>query len=309
MKRNLSYLLIAICLYLYILTPPAHGQDSAEKIMKGVFSSFSLPLRDLMKKEHGSEWRNIFTGFSGGFAFDYPLKQTASFASEGIGDQGSRANTNITLSAGIKYNPLSYWYVAVTFYKYLRHDLQAPWNPDFSYVFGYDDWHPYTFSLTYANYGGNRLFPDRANGEQRTNFKGGSISLGWKFVLPANLERLFTIHSSGGIGGNLGLNLTPEYMDLASLQVKKWKQTFSLGIKYGIYQWWYWNFTVYYYPHPEQQQPWDPDFTFGVGYFDWHPGAISIQYNNYAGNRYPWHDRKFALLENGSITISWSWML
>ena len=41
--------------------------------------------------------------------------------------------------------------------------------------------------------------------------------------------------------------------------------------------------SFFYYPFPFQQQPWDPDFTYGFGFFDWHPGSISIQYNKIHG--------------------------
>jgi hypothetical protein len=47
--------------------------------------------------------------------------------------------------------------------------------------------------------------------------------------------------------------------------------------------------TVFYYPNPAQQQPWNPDFTYGFGYADWHSYTFSVQYNNYSGNRFPWN--------------------
>ena len=81
----------------------------------------------------------------------------------------------------------------------------------------------------------------------------------------------------------------------------EWKNMFS-GFSGG--------FAFSYYPYPEQKQPWDPDFTYGFGYFDWHPGTISVQYNNYSGNRYPWHKKSpdTGRFKDGAITISWSWM-
>ncbi|RMH84181.1 MAG: hypothetical protein D6681_16625, partial [Calditrichaeota bacterium] len=276
-----------------------------------ITSSFSVPLRDLLKKKYPSEWRNLFVGFSGLFAFDYPLNRVPPKGGIGLSTQGVRVQNNMTVAAGIKYNPLSYWFISVTFYRYLNPQYQAPWNPDFSYVFGYDDWHPFTFSLTYANYGGNRLFPDKQEGEVFTHFEEGTFSLGWKFVLPPAIERLFTVHETGGIGANLAFNLTPKYMDLATLSRKSWKKTVSLGIKYTIYKWWYANITLFYYPDPAQQQPWDPDFTYGFGYFDWHPGTITVQYNNYSGNRFPWRKPGpgTGRFKHGSITVSWSWAL
>ena len=99
-------------------------------------------------------------------------------------------------------------------------------------------------------------------------------------------------------------------MDVATLSMQDWKQSISLGLKYVIYNWWYANTSLYYYPNPDQKQPWDPDYTYGFGYFDWHPGTISVQYNNYSGNRYPWHRKSpdTGSFKDGAITISWSWM-
>ena len=293
------------------------GEETVNEIMKGISSSFSLPLRDLLKKEHPSELKNIFSGFSGGFAFSYPLKDTTR-EKRGTDEQSKEGFRKGIVSATVKYNPISYWYISATFYGYLDfdsediwcQDCRASWDPDFSYTFGYDDWHPYTFSLVYSNYGGNRIKPDRDKEETITKFKEGTYSLGWKFVVPRFIEEIFIIHSTGGIGGSITYNLTPKYMDIATLSMQDWKQSISLGLKYVIYKWWYANITLYYYPRSEQKQPWDPDYTYGFGYFDWHPGTISVQYNNYSGNRYPGHKKSpdTGSFKDGSITISWSWM-
>ena len=44
------------------------------------------------------------------------------------------------------------------------------------------------------------------------------------------------------------------------------------------------------------------------GYFDWKPGTISIQYNNYSGNRFHSSERAKGTGEflNGSLSIAWS---
>lgn len=166
-----------------VICPPATQaaeNESSHEIMKGVLSSFSLPLRDLLKKEYPSEWRNLFAGFSGGFGFNYPLKENLSSDTQGSGFQGEPA-TNMTVTASIKYNPLSYWYVNATFYKYLKSDYQASWDPDFSYGFGYDDWHPGTIIIQYNNYSGNR-YPWKEKSPGTGTFKNGSISISWSWA-------------------------------------------------------------------------------------------------------------------------------
>ncbi len=75
------------------------------------------------------------------------------------------------------------------------------------------------------------------------------------------------------------------------------------------HEWWYFDVNVFCYPKSGQQQPWDPDYTYGFGFPDWHPGSFSIQYNNYSGNRFSSEDRaeNTGKFRDGTITASWSW--
>ncbi|MFM6993696.1 MAG: hypothetical protein ACKOWO_01115, partial [Sediminibacterium sp.] len=108
---------------------------------------------------------------------DYPLRANddAPVASIGAGPQGAPA-VSPTAQAGFRWTPVAgdYWFAQATLLRYLRPSLKRPWNPEFTYGFGYDDWHPSTWSFTYANYTGNRLDPDRARGEHRWNFERGT---------------------------------------------------------------------------------------------------------------------------------------
>ncbi|MFN8674471.1 MAG: hypothetical protein U0457_20620 [Candidatus Sericytochromatia bacterium] len=282
-------------------------KETEEEMKKNFLSSFDLPLIDFSKKISKTWDEIIFSEFSGGFNYNYPIKESQATEGEGLGTQG-RISNNQSLSMGITFNPISFYFFNVSFIKYLNPQLQAPWNPDFTYVFGYSDWHPYTFGLTYANYGGNRLNPKKEKNEVFTDFLGGGFSLDFKFSVPREIEKLFIIHESGGLGGNIAYSVVPKYLDLASLETKNFKQSLRLSLKYTIYEWFYINGTFFYYPFPEQQQPWDPDFTYGFGYFDWHPFTVSIQYNNYSGNRYPWNKKSGSGgFENGGFSINFSW--
>lgn len=303
---KLHHLGIIICI---ALSQQSFAYDDPEikKIMQGIQSSFAFPYQDLFIKEHESEWRNLLDGLSMSLSTNYPLTQKVNDNS-GSGAQGSRRTSATTSSVAFKYNPVGYWFASIAFTKYWREDLQRPWNPDFSYVFGYSDWHPYTFSLTYANYGGNRLNPDKDAGERHTNFKQGAWSLGWKFPLPKSLTRPFTFNEKDSMGCGLSYNVVPEFLDLASLSNKKNKRTVGLNCRYNMQNWWYFSVNFKHYLDPDQQQPWDPDYTYGFGYFDWHPGTISIQYNNYSANKFSSSDRpaNSGLFKHGGISISWS---
>jgi hypothetical protein len=250
----------------------------------------------------------VFDRFSLNLGVFVPLaeRDTAVFRSEQT--QGELGN-NLTLRASLTYHPYGAWFATVTGHAYLRPLQQAPWDPDFTYVFGYDDWRPHTFSLTYANYGGNRFVPDRAAGERFTRFLQGTVALGYKFPAPSWLAGLTLVHPSGSQNHRLSYEVTPEYFDLASLSLRNWKHRVGLYTRYVAFGNWYLDLNLFAYPAPDRQQPWDPDFTYGFGYFDWRSGTFSVQYNNYSGNRFPWRNRApgTGRFLDGALSIVWTY--
>jgi len=227
----LNYLSSVIVSVGLLHAPLAVAQPAKEEdqILDGIFSSFDLSLDELSQKKDDSEFLNLFDGLSGNFAIDFPLTQSKALVTDSSGTQGERTNNNITLQASIKYNPLTYWFLSATFYYYLDSSLQASYNPDFSYSFGYDDWHPYTLSLVYSNYGGNRLNPDKRLNEKFTVVEEGTISLGWKFLIPDEIDNIFLVDEDAYIGCSLNLNLTPRYNDALTSSRRKWKRSYSVG--------------------------------------------------------------------------------
>lgn len=288
-------------------SPPIFTDEMIQDMKDGLMNSFLTPWEDLMKKAHPSELRNLLTGLSTTLSANYPLDQSVT-TTQGSGSQGNRSGKTPTLNATVKYNPLSYWFATATFTRFLDKALQAPWNGDFVYSFGYNDWHPYTLSAVYSNFGGNRLFPDRSKGERVTALEEGTINVGWKFPLPQRIADWVTFEEGTPVNCSTNLKVTPRFTDLATSSTKKWKTALAFGCKVPIFSWWYVNWNVNWWPDKDQQQPWDPDFTYGFGYFDWHPGTISVQYNNYAANRFPWNRNKSGngRFKDGSISVSWS---
>ena len=277
--------------------------EEGDAVQKGIASSFATPLGQLLD---GTADESL----SVRLAVDVPmvvLQPGSAGAGTGAGRQGTPPSSP-TLQLGLKYVPLTSWFLAANFLRYVRPNLQKTWNPDFTYAFGYDDWHPYTFSAQYANYGGNRLQPDSGKGEQRTDFMGGTWNAAFKFPLPESLNDLFLISAENSIGCATGVSLTPRYTDSASNSVRNFKRTAALGCKYSFAGNWYFNFSINKFLVKSQQQPWDPDFTYGFGYSDWRPGTLSVQYNNYSGNRFAWHTPSpgTGRFSNGSITFSTS---
>ena len=282
-------------------TKPAEvdlAKQELDEIWKGVNSSFAFPFE---------EWENktFLDGLSGNIGYHHPLAKTES-ANLPAGTTSGPTNTNATATLSMKYSIAGSWFVSGTVYYYMDKDQQQAWNPDFTYVFGYSDWRPYTLSLVYANYGGNRFNPD--SDQRMTEFNQGTWSLGWKFPIKSPVKDWFTLTKEGSIGCQVDFNHTPEYFDLASISYKRNHQTLSLGCKYAIFGNWYVNGTAFYYFDKSQQQPWNPDYTYGFGYFDWRPGTVTLQYNNYSGNRWRSSERgeNTGRFKDGAITLAFS---
>jgi hypothetical protein len=159
-KKTFFIVSLITCTVGNALSPYAYASDDEAEsaLWLGLKNSFSLPLDELLIKPSDNEWNNIFKGTSIRLAYGYPLTKAAT--AQGAGSQGEGA-TNDTVQLGIKYTPISYWYINTTFIKYLQPELQKSWDSDISYSFGFDDWHPYTLSLSYANTLGNRLLPKK----------------------------------------------------------------------------------------------------------------------------------------------------
>jgi hypothetical protein len=100
----------------------------------------------------------------------------------------------------------------------------------------------------------------------------------------------------------------PRFVRFEGVATGRDKTALSLACRYTRPQGWYAEAAVFAYPQHGQQQPWDPDFTYGFGYADWRPGTLSVKYNNYSGNRFPGRTRGTGegTFRSGSISVSWS---
>jgi len=237
---------------------------------------------------------------------DVPLRRGGT-ATLGRGVQGPTA-ASPTLQAQLRWLPVagSWWFAQLTFLRYLRGDRQQPWHPDFSYAFGWDDWRPGSWSLFYANYTGTRLHPDGAAGEHRFNFPQGQWTLAWRFALPARLEPVLLVGDGDQASCNASGHLMPRFARFEGGTGTR-KTSLSLGCRYTRPQGWWAEAALFAYPRGSQQQPWDPDYTYGFGYADTGPRNFS-RYNNYSGNRFPGRDRApgEGTFRSGSVAFSWS---
>jgi hypothetical protein len=152
--------------------PSASTKSPWEEVWSNMRTSFALPMEDIGKKP------GIFVGSINAWV---PLRAVfplaVPFDPANPSTQGPPPN-NLLAFASATYFPLGYWFLNFSYFQFIGRKEVLPWHPDFTYSFGYNDWHMYTFSLIYGNYGGNRFAPDVSKGEQVTRFDQGTWSLG-----------------------------------------------------------------------------------------------------------------------------------
>jgi hypothetical protein len=316
MRSTMCTLRSSACLVLLLATPWfAAAQDPAPAVLSGQRGGTFTPPPKVVDPLYLPTGPDTLPAAEGEgqpltlrLTLDVPLRRGGT-ASLGRATQGSTA-ASPTLQATLRFKPLaqSYWFAQLQFFRYLRGDRQQAWHPDFSYAFGYEDWHPGSWSLVYANYTGTRFKPDAAAGEGRFNFPQGQWTLGYKFLLPERLEPWLLVGDGDQSACSANLHVMPRYVEYTTGAVRPFKKSASLACRYTRPEGWYADMALYAYPHGGEQQPWDPDFTYGFGWSGGDHGNLTLGYQNYSGNRFPGRSRGAGEggFRSGSVSASWT---
>ena len=272
-----------------------------QDVTAGWDNSFKIRWDQLLRRPYDSELHNLLDRWTVAPNFTLPLDQSRQ---PGAAGNGSRISSSLTTQLNLRYEPVESWFAALTMYKYLDESRRQPWNPDFTYAFGFDDYRPYTFGLVYSNYANNRF--NAPSSVQPTGFLFGTISASYKLPLPGILANKLLIDRERTVMCRISYNLTPRYYDRAGLRRDN-KQYAALGCRYPIWGKFYMDGQIYRYVGGKQQ-PWDPDYTYGFGFFDIQSGTVSIQYSNYSGTRFPWRTGSpgTGRFIDGQIGITWN---
>ncbi len=279
---------IFICLFFLVPVCEVKSdelKEEFEKIIDGTSKSFNFPVEEWIEGTIDSRVNKELlcdTGFS---------------LAKRIGGDGYFP----VLNASVKFTPLGYWFAETVFFYYTEEQEQDEWEPDFVYRFGYEDWRPYTFSLVYSNYTGNRSIHDVAEQYDR-----GSYSLTWILPVPDIIAQPFLIEPEREISCISGLIYSPRYSTAQEEEDGHDKIRAQISFSVPLYGSLHLSFNLLHYLDSDRQQPWDPDYTYEIA---WRGEYFSIAYKNYGGTRFPWrsdlpHDSGFA---DGSIGITWHW--
>lgn len=286
---------------------PASAVRRPPSVLGAVREAAALSLGQASQPPPAVRARALSRGWSINASMDVPLSYELSDL-EGEASQGELTSRSPRVSLAVKYAIQGNWFARASVYRYLDQSRLSSWNPEFAYGFGYDNWRPGTVSVTYDNQGGNRFRPDRGAGEAVTRLEEGTFGTTYKIPVPRWVEGIFVPRPDNRLSAAVGVQITPRFRREGAPERGEWKRSVSLTVRNRVFRWFFVEARALYYPVPGQQQPWDPDFTYAFGYANWTPGAVSVQYSNYAANRFPWSHRPTSggHFRDGGLSVSWS---
>jgi hypothetical protein len=201
------------------------------------------------------------------------------------------------------------FYINLTFFKDWNPRARADWLSDFNYGFGRYNWRPKTWSYGYENYAPNKY--NSSGRELLNNFLQGNFFVAYNNGIFQRLMEKMHV-------GNANFTITPffrysfQFID-ASRNIKRGLGRPAMGIssRYNIWKGLYAEGAIYGYVSPRHKQPWDPDYTYGFGWFDWRPFRLSLTYGNWVINRFPWNEQQYPnygfLDGNVRMVFNWAW--
>jgi len=173
-----------------------------------------------------------------------------------------------------------------TFFYNINTKNQPPlpiWVSDMFYSVKWTNWRPYTFSFGYENYADNRYNePARKWGEK---FLQGYAFVSFNANLPAKWIDKIRLDESTNFVFVPTIRYFPSYRNPAD-DILYHRLMTSVAARYTIWKRIYVEAGAFYYPMKDTRMPWDPDFTYGFGYFDFRPWRLSVTYGNWIANRY-----------------------
>ena len=86
------------------------------------------------------------------------------------------------ISFNLKYIIINNFFISGSISYFIRQKLQLPWDSDYSYAFGFENWAPWKFSFTYAKYT-NRFPWITQSLSSNSGFLNGTFSLSFNYSI------------------------------------------------------------------------------------------------------------------------------
>lgn len=178
-----------------------------------------------------------------------------------------------------------------TFYKDFNPRASARWVSDYTYSLARYNWRPNKFNYGYENYLNNKYTDDiKTKGDK---FLEGYYFVSYSHSLSEKFTKKIRLDTTTSIKFTYFTRYALKYRNENEVTrggLFSGKPTIGAGFRYTMFWNIYVESAVYFYFNPAiQKQPWDPDFTYGFGYFDWRSFRLTFTYGNWAINRFPWN--------------------
>ena len=199
-----------------------------------------------------------------------------------------------------------------TFYIDYNKEASARWTANYTYSIGRYNWRPNKFNYGYENYINNR-YSDNLQ-KMGDKFLEGYYFASYSHNLPEELMQNIKFDESANIKFTYFTRYAIKYRDNYEVihgGIASGKLSFGGGFRYTIYKRIYIETALYFYLEDKlKKQPWDPDYSYGFGYFDWRSFRLSLTYGNWAVNRFPWNKKFYPDygFQDGNFRISVNWI-
>lgn len=199
-----------------------------------------------------------------------------------------------------------------TFYIDFNKKATARWTSDYSYAIGRYNWKPNKFNYGYENYLNNKYTDNlKTFGEK---FLEGYYFVSYSNSLPEKITKAISLDYTTNVKFIYFVRYAIKYRDEFNKTfggIFGGKTTLGIAMRYTIYKNIYVEGALYYYTEQFKRQPWDPDYSYGFGFFDWRSFRISVTYGNWAINRFPGSKNlypKYGFLDGQfRIVANWIW--
>ncbi|KNE87548.1 hypothetical protein PSTG_19067, partial [Puccinia striiformis f. sp. tritici PST-78] len=94
----------------------------------------------------------------------------------------------------------------------------------------------------------------------------GTWTFAYKFALADSIEKHLLINKEDSLICQVGYSYVPRYFSTESNSIKENKNILLASCGYTLLQHYFLRVSSFYYPDNKQQQPWDYDYTYSIGY-------------------------------------------
>ncbi len=204
------------------------------------------------------------------------------------------------------------FYINGSFFKNFNPNTIQVWTADYFYSIGRYNWRPNTFSYGYENFMDNRY--NDSQGFLR-KFLQGHYFVSYGHNVPEKLFAPFKIDNTSGIKLNYFVRYASHYRDIYNNLhggTLEGKPSLGVSMRYTIARNLYVESAVYQFIKPAtRKMPWDPDYSYGFGYFNYKSFRASVTYANWVANRFPWNPKEitpYGILDGDlRVTVNLNW--